>query len=115
MSGTTTAITAKGLILAAPMFPFVGIVKVGASYYQSVGQSGQSSLLTYSDPLLILPFFLWLLPRFWKLDGIWLSMTFANAALSAILITVWALGSRGVSIPLLADKNIQGAITAYEK
>ena len=106
MNGTTAAITVKGLILAAPMFPFVGIVKVGASYYQSVGQSGQSSLLTYSDPLLILPFFLWLLPRFWKLDGIWLSMTFANAALSAILITVWALGSRRVTIPLLVHKNI---------
>jgi len=106
MSGTTAAITVKGLILASPMFPFVGIVKVGASYYQSVGQAGHSSLLTYSDPMLILPFFLWLLPMFWKLDGVWLSMTFANAALSVILITVWAFASGWVSIPLPAHKNI---------
>lgn len=106
MSESTAAITDKGLILASPMFPFVGIVKVGASYYQSVGRPAQSSLLTYSDPLLILPFFLWLLPLFWKLDGIWLSMTFANVTLSAILISGWALGSKGVSITLLAHKNI---------
>ena len=106
MSGTTAAMTAKGLLLASPMFPFVGIVKVGASYYQSVGQVSHSSFLTYSDPMLILPFFLWLLPLFWKLDGVWLSMTFANAALSAILIAVWAFASRWVSIPLTANKNI---------
>lgn len=106
MNGTTAEITVRGLILASPMFPFVGIVKVGASYYQSVGQSRNSSLLTYSDPMLILPFFLWLLPLFWKLDGVWLSMTFANAALSAILITVWAFASRWVSIPLPVHKNI---------
>ena len=106
MSGTTAAITAKGLLLASPMFPFVGIVKVCASYYQSIGQVSHSSFLTYSDPMLILPFFLWMLPLFWKLDGVWLSMTFANAALSAILIAVWVFASRWVSIPLPANKNI---------
>jgi len=106
MSGTTAAITVKGLILASPMFPFVGIVKVGASYYQSVGQAGHSSLLTYSDPMLILPLFLWLLPMFWGLDGVWLAMTFANAVLSAILITVWAFASKWGSILLPVQKNI---------
>lgn len=106
MGGTTAAVTVKGLILAAPMFPFVGIVRVGASYYQSIGQPGYSSLLTYSDPMLILPLFLWLLPMFWGLDGVWLAMTFANAVLSAILITVWAFASKWGSILLPVQKNI---------
>lgn len=106
MSGTTAAIATRGLILASPMFPFVGIAKVGASYYQSIGRSGNSSFLTYVDPLIILPFFLWLLPLFWKLDGVWLSMTFANIVLSAILVTIWFVESRGVSVDVLAHKNI---------
>jgi Na+-driven multidrug efflux pump len=106
MSGNTAAIATRGLILASPMFPFVGIAKVGASYYQSIGRSGNSSFLTYVDPLIILPFFLWLLPLFWKLDGVWLSMTFANIVLSAILVTIWFVESRGVSVDVLAHKNI---------
>ena len=100
----------RRLLLSAdprcPMFPIVGIVRVGASYYQSIGQPGYSSLLTYSDPMLILPLFLWLLPMFWGLDGVWLAMTFANAVLSAILITVWAFASKWGSILLPVQKNI---------
>ncbi|MDD4159522.1 MAG: MATE family efflux transporter [Synergistaceae bacterium] len=106
MSGTASAITARGLILASPMFPFVGINKVGASYYQSIGRSGHSSFLTYVDPLLVLPMFLWCLPLLWKLDGVWLSMTFANIALSVILIVIWIAESRGVFFARVADKKI---------
>lgn len=106
MSAATADITTRGLILASPMFPFVGIVKVGASYYQSVGQPAQSTVLTYSDPFLILPFFLWLLPLFWGLDGVWLSMTFANTVLSALLIIAWVWGAGGSTVPYLAQKNI---------
>lgn len=106
MSGTTAAIVTRGLILASPMFPFIGITKVAASYYQSTKQSGQSSLFTYIDPFIILPFFLWLLPLFWQLDGVWLAMTFANIVLSVILTTVWVVESRGALFAPLANRNI---------
>ncbi len=106
MSGTTAAMITRGLILSSPMFPFVGITKVAASYYQSTRHSGQSSFLTYVDPFIILPFFLWLLPLFWGLDGVWLAMTFANIALSVILITIWVIESKGAFFGLLANKNI---------
>ena len=105
MQGSTAALVSRGLILASPMFPFLGLSKVGASYFQSIGQSGHSSFITYVDPFLILPFFLWLLPTFWKLDGVWISMVFANIALSAILMIIWFVESKEVSFVSLAHRN----------
>ncbi len=106
MRGSTAAMVSRGLMLASPMFPFLGLCKVGASYFQSIGQSGHSSFITYVDPFLILPFFIWLLPTFWKLDGVWISMVFANVVLSAILMVMWFVESRAVSFVHLAHRNL---------
>jgi Na+-driven multidrug efflux pump len=89
MSGQTALVAERGMALSAVMFPFLGIAKVGASYFQSVGNVGRSSLLTYGDPFVMIPLFLWVLPLFFGLDGVWLAMPAANVSLSVVFLFMW--------------------------
>jgi putative MATE family efflux protein len=89
MEGKAAQIAVRGLLLSVPMFPFLGLAKVGASYFQSIGRVKLASGLTYADPLILLPIFLWVLPSFWGLDGVWLAMPFANMALCITFIIMW--------------------------
>jgi len=89
MKGEAAAIAVRGLLLSVPMFPFLGLAKVGASYFQSVGRMKLASGLTYADPFFLLPLFLWMLPEFWGLDGVWLAMPFANIFLCIAFIIMW--------------------------
>ncbi len=89
MRGEAAAIAARGLRLSVLMFPFLGIAKVGASYFQAVGKLHNASFLTYGDPFVLLPLFLWILPIFFGLDGVWVAMTFSNIALCLVFMLLW--------------------------
>lgn len=93
MKGETAKIASRGLLISVPIFPFLGIAKVGASYFQSVGKMNYASALTYSDPFIFLPIFLWILPVFLRLDGVWLAMMLANVVLSIIFLVMWQMES----------------------
>lgn len=56
------------------MFPFVGIQIVISSFFQSIGKAKISIFLSLSRQLLYLLPCLLLLPYWWGLNGIWLSM-----------------------------------------
>lgn len=89
LSGETAALASRGILFSAGMFPFLGLAKLGASYFQSTGCLGRASLLTYGDPFVLLPLFLWTLPLALGMDGVWLAMTFANIALSGVFMVMW--------------------------
>ena len=57
----------------AVAFPLVGLVRFGSSYFCALGMPAASSILAYGEPLIAQPVFLYLLPVFWKLQGVWLS------------------------------------------
>lgn len=89
LTGEPSRVAARGLLLSLGMFPLMGLAKVGASCFQSVGRLRGAAILTYGDPLLLQPLFLWTLPLFFGLDGVWLAMTFTNIALAAIFGIMW--------------------------
>ena len=89
LTGEPARVASRGLLLSICVFPFMGLAKVGASCFQSVGRLRGAATLTYGDPLLLQPFFLWTLPLFFGLDGVWLAMTFTNVALAAIFGIMW--------------------------
>ncbi len=99
LEGEVARTAARGILLSAPLFPFLGIAKVCASYFQAVGKMGNASLLTYGDPFILLPAALWTLPIFFGLDGVWLAMPAANIALFALFIIMWRREAR-VKLPL---------------
>lgn len=89
LSGETAGLASRGILFSAGMFPFLGLAKLGASYFQSTGSLGRASVLTYGDPFVLLPLFLWTLPLVLGMDGVWLAMTFANIALSGVFMVMW--------------------------
>ena len=93
MHGEAAEVAARGLLLSVPVFPFLGLAKVGASYYQAVGRSDMASMLTYGDPFILQPPFLWTLPLLFSLDGVWLAMLFTNMTLAMIFVIMWRRGN----------------------
>lgn len=86
--GASTAAAAEiagALWTLSVAFPFMAAVRFSCSYFCALGQSRESSLLAYGEPLAAQPFFLFLLPLFWELDGVWLS--YPAAMLSMTLLT----------------------------
>ena len=73
-----------------------GISLLGTTYFQSIGKGSTASLiLLFDDVILIAPFVL-ILPRFFGLEGIWISVPVSELliALFVSIITIRALNKR---------------------
>jgi putative MATE family efflux protein len=76
--------------LCTLMLPLVGFQIVSAGYFQAVGKPAQAMFLALSRQVLLLIPAVWLLPRFFHLDGVWMSMPAADLG-SSVLTGVWLL------------------------
>lgn len=85
LTGEAASIATHGLLISAPAFLAMGLVKVGSHYYQATGRITASSVLIYGD-CLILPLLLFLLPLAFHLDGVWMAMPVSRFLLLGILI-----------------------------
>ena len=72
------AITERGLRLVMIMYPIVGFQIVVSNYFQAVGNAWKSALLSLTRQVISLIPLLFILPRFWDLDGVWLAFPFAD-------------------------------------
>lgn len=66
------------LRLLVAFFPFVGMHMVSASFFQSLGKPVQSLLITSTKQFLFLIPAIYLLPKYFGLNGIWLAMPVAD-------------------------------------
>ena len=69
---THKAVRAFHFVVAA--FPLVGAQMVIGNFFQSIGHAGKSIFLSVTRQMLFLVPLLSLLPKWWGLDGVWLSM-----------------------------------------
>lgn len=81
---STAALATHGLLISAPAFLVMGMVKTGSYYYQATGRIAASSLLTYGD-CVILPASLFILPLFFSLDGVWMAMPVSRFILTGMM------------------------------
>lgn len=77
-------IAERGIRLATLSYPIVGFQIVVSNYFQSIGQAKKSIILSLSRQVLFLIPAIWILPRFFELDGVWIANPVSDA-LSAIL------------------------------
>lgn len=70
--------TPKAIFLVFLTTPFVVFQLVGASYYQALGKAIPAMLLTLTRHFFFLIPFVFLLPMFFGLDGIWYAFIVAN-------------------------------------
>lgn len=74
--------------VAMLLIPVIGLQVVGAGYFQATGKPTQSMILSLSRQVLILVPLLFILPRFYGLDGVLAAFPSADV-LSTILTGTW--------------------------
>ncbi|MDR1345159.1 MAG: MATE family efflux transporter [Bacteroidales bacterium] len=77
-------LTANGMRLYMLAFPIVGFQMVTSYFFQSIGKARISIWLSLSRQVLCLIPLLFLLPLFWKLNGVWLASA-ASDLISSII------------------------------
>ncbi len=76
--------------LCTLMLPLVGFQIVSSGYFQAVGKPAQAMFLTLSRQVLLLIPAVLILPRFFHLDGVWMSLPVADLG-SSVLTGLWLL------------------------
>ena len=66
-------------------FPLVALVRFSCSYFCALGMPRASSILAYGEPLVAQPMFLYLLPVFWNLEGVWISYPTALLLMTVVV------------------------------
>ena len=87
--GLAMELAKHGILLSAPTFLLLGIIRVAAFYYQSTGNIGKSSWLIYGDSFIALPLCIFILPLFFGMNGVWLAMPVSRIILMVMLLYFW--------------------------
>lgn len=72
------------------MFPLIGIQMIASGFFQSIGKAKKSIFLSLTRQLLFLIPTLLVFPHFWGLNGVWLSIPFADlvSTVTAVVMLV---------------------------
>ena len=95
-TGNALDLAQHGILLSAPAFLLLGVIRVAAFYYQSTGNIVKSSWLIYGDSFIALPLCIFTLPVWFGMNGVWLAMPISRIILMAMLLYFW-FGSRNAS------------------
>lgn len=82
--GQLIDIAEKGMRIIFMFFPIVGFQMVTTNFFQSVGMAGKSIFLSLSRQLIFLAPCLVILPLFFDVTGIWMSMAVSDALASIV-------------------------------
>lgn len=95
-TGNALELAQHGILLSAPAFLLLGVIRVAAFYYQSTGNIVKSSCLIYGDSFIALPLCIFTLPVWFGMNGVWLAMPVSRIILMAMLLYFW-FGSKNAS------------------
>ena len=82
-------LAATGLRYVFILFPIIGFQMVTSTFFQSIGMAKKAIFLSLTRQVIFLIPCLLILPRFWSVNGVWLSLPisdFIASILSAILL-----------------------------
>ena len=78
-------IAERGLKLVVLVMPIIGFQVVASNFFQAIGKAGLSLFATLFRQVIALIPLLYILPRFWGIDGIWFSFPISDT-LSATVV-----------------------------
>ncbi len=89
VSGEARTLAQEGILISAPAFLLLGVVRVAAFYYQATGNIGKASWLIYGDSFLALPLCIFTLPLWFGMNGVWMAMPLSRVLLMGLLLYFW--------------------------
>ncbi|MEG1616706.1 MAG: MATE family efflux transporter [Bacteroidales bacterium] len=96
-------IATHGLRMVLIAFPIVGFQIVTTNFFQSLGMAWKAIFLSLSRQVLFLLPMIWLLPRFFDLNGVWIAAPTSDAVsgLVAVLFLIyqWKRFKKGIAEP----------------
>jgi len=90
-------ITERGIRIAMLAFPIIGFQIVVSNYFQSIGQASKSVILSLTRQILFLIPALWLLPRFFGLDGVWAAAPVSDVVSAVVSVCFLVHLTRGLN------------------
>lgn len=93
-SAEAAAVVSKAMWTLVVAFPFMAIVRFLCSYFCALGRPVESSILAYGEPLGAQPLFLFMLPLFLGLQGVWISYPSAMILMSVVSMLLMKASSR---------------------
>ena len=86
-------VSSNALRLASAAFWLAGFQIVVTNFFQSMGQAGKSIFLSLTRQVLYIIPFLFLLPQFWQINGVWLAYPFSDvlSTITAAIILAWEI------------------------
>lgn len=86
-----THLATRGYRLMVAMLPLVGAQMVIGNFFQSIGHAGKSIYMSLTRQAVFLIPCLWILPKYFGLDGVWISQSLSDglAFLNAVGILLW--------------------------
>ncbi|WP_066646724.1 MATE family efflux transporter [Christensenella timonensis] len=88
-SPEASVLVEAALFFSAFAFPFIGFSKLSSSYFYAIADVRTSALVIYLDPAVLTPLFLFTLPLFLGITGIWLLLPCTQASLTVILLLIY--------------------------
>lgn len=82
-------ITERGLRINSALLPIIGCQMVITNFFQSIGKAKLSIFLSLSRQMLILIPLLLILPKYYNVDGVWVSLPVSDFI--AFIIAVWLI------------------------
>ena len=95
------SLSAKALRIMTMIFPIVGFQMIATNFFQSLGMVRKSVILSLSRQILFLLPLLYLLPKWFDADGVWMSFPISDAM--ATLLTIFMLGRLFNKFSMLKD------------
>ena len=95
-----------GLRLGLLAMPLLGFEIVSSTFFQSVGKAKIATFLTLLRQVIVLIPLLFILPLFFDLDGIWMSMPIADT-FSAVVVSIFIIKEWRRLTPEKTDSKVQ--------
>ena len=86
---TILEVGSNGLKIITLAMPVIAAQNIGAAYYQAIGKPLLAFILTVSRQVLILIPMLYILPKFYAMQGVWLSFPISDILATGITIAVF--------------------------
>jgi putative MATE family efflux protein len=115
--GKLIELGAHAIRVGMMMLPLIGFQVVSASYFQATGKPREALFLMLSRQLLLLMPLVWILPRFFGLEGVWWALPSADLASSLLSGTLLFLELRHLDTrhQETTAGQAQGSIPAVEQ